>query len=178
MKFYDCQTAPSPRRVRMFIAEKGLTIPTVEINLRENEQLSEGFLQINPDATVPVLALDDGTRLVSTAGCRAYLESRYPEPPLLGRDHAEKGRIADLIGKVEAGGLSAVAEALRNSARAMKDRALTGPHNYEQIPALAERGRLRAQRFFATLDGLIAGQPFLAGDAFSAADIDAFMFVE
>lgn len=178
MKFYDCSTAPSPRRVRMFIAEKGLDIPTVQVNLRDQEHLSPAFLKLNPAATVPVLELDDGTALTSTAGCRAYLESVYPEPPLLGRTPAEKGLVADLIGTVERDGLSAVADALRNSARSMKDRAVTGPHNYAQIPELAERGRLRAARFFPALNELIGPKPFMAGDVLTAADIDAFMFIE
>lgn len=178
MKFYDCSTAPSPRRVRMFIAEKGLDIPVVEINLREQEQLSEAFLKINPQATVPVLELDDGTRLVSTAGCRAYLESEYPAPPLLGRTPAERGLVADLVSMIEANGLGSVAEALRNSSKAMKNRSVTGPDNYEQIPELVERGRQRAARFFKTLDQTVGGQPFMAGDHFSAADIDALMFVD
>lgn len=178
MKFYDCSTAPSPRRVRMFIAEKGLQIETIEINLREKEQLSADFIKINPLATVPVLEIDDGTHLVSTAGCRAYLEGTHPNPPLLGGSNAEKGHVADLIGKIEANGLGAVAEALRNSAKAMKDRAVTGPDDYAQIPELAERGRLRAGRFFYTLNELIGDKPFIAGDSFTAADIDALMFVD
>lgn len=178
MKFYDCQTAPSPRRVRIFIAEKGLEIETVEVDLRVKEQLTPDFLRINPDATVPVIQLDDGSCFVTTAGCRAYLESIHPTPPLLGTDAVEKGRVADLIAKIEDGGLSAVAEALRNSARGMKDRAVTGPHNYAQIPDLAERGRQRAERFFPVLENLLIDTPFLAGDTFSAADIDAFLFSE
>ncbi len=178
MKFYDCSTAPSPRRVRMFIAEKGLDIPTIEVNLREQEQLSDAFLKINPQATVPVLELDDGSRLISTAGCRAYLESEFPTPALLGRTPAERGRVADLVNMIESNGLGSVAEALRNSSKAMKNRSITGPDNYGQIPELAERGRQRAARFFTTLDQTVADGPFMAGDAFSAADIDALMFVD
>ena len=178
MKFYDCQTAPSPRRVRIFIAEKGLEIPTVEVNLRNQEQLTPEFLKINPDATVPVIQLDDGTCFTSTAGCRAYLENLHPDPALLGADAAERGRVADLVSKIEGNGLMAVAEALRNSAKGMKNRAITGPHNYEQIPALAERGRQRIERFFPVLEALLANKAYLAGDRFTAADIDAFLFTE
>lgn len=177
MKFYDCSTAPSPKRVRMFIAEKGLEIPTVEVNLREREQLKPEFLAINPHATVPVLELDDGTRLVTTPGCRAYLEAVHPEPPLLGRTPTERGVVADLIARIEADGLGAVAECLRNTAKAMANRGLTGPVDYAQIPELGERGRMRATRFFTVLDGLVGDKPFLAGDAFTAADIDGFIFV-
>ncbi len=178
MKFYDCQTAPSPRRVRMFIAEKGLDIPSVEVNLREREHLQAPFLAINPFATVPVLALDDGTILRSTAGCRAYLESAFPSPPLLGGDAVGKGVVADLVWRIEADAIAPVAECLRNTARGMKDRALTGVENYEQLPQLAERGRQRAERFFPVLERLLGERPCLAGERISAADIDAFVFVE
>ena len=177
MKFYDCSTAPSPKRVRMFIAEKGLDIPTVEINLREQQQLTPAFLEVNPHATVPVLELDDGTRLVTTAGCRAYLESAHPEPPLMGRSPVERGQVADLISRIETDALGAVAECLRNTARGMKDRGLTGPVNYTQIPELGARGKARAERFFPQLDTLIGDKPYLVGDVFTAADIDAFIFV-
>jgi glutathione S-transferase len=178
MKFYDCQTAPSPRRVRMFIAEKGIQVPTIEVNLRQREQLGETFLKLNPFATVPVLELDDATKLITTAGCRAYLESANPPPALLGRTDTERGQIADLVWRIEADGFMAVAECLRNSAKGMKDRALSGPYNYAQIPELAERGRERATRFFPVLDELLSDKLFLAGDSISAADLDAFIFIE
>ena len=89
MKFYDCQTAPSPRRVRMFIAEKEIEIPTVQIDLRNEEQLTEAFRKINPRCTVPVLELDDDTCLNDTLAICHYLESQFPEPNLMGRDGRE-----------------------------------------------------------------------------------------
>ena len=87
MKFYDCSTAPSPRRVRIYIAEKGLSdrIETVEVNLREAAQMTPEFAAINPNRTVPVLETDDGARFLSTQGCWRYLEAAFPEPPLMGR---------------------------------------------------------------------------------------------
>ncbi|MGB7306533.1 MAG: glutathione S-transferase [Burkholderiaceae bacterium] len=178
MKFYDCKTAPSPRRVRMFIAEKGLVIPTQEVDLRNAEHLSEAFLTINPGATVPVLETTDGHHLTTTAGCRAYLESAHPSPLLLGHNDTEKGKIADLISKIESDGLGAIAECLRNTSKGMKDRALTGATNYAQIPELGARGKTRAASFFPVLNAMIGDKPFLAGDEFSAADIDAFIFCE
>ena len=162
----------------MFIAEKRLEIPTQEIDLRSGEQLGEAFLKVNPNATVPVLETDDGTRFTSTAACRAYLESEYPEPALLGRNSIERGHVAGLVWKIESDGFMAVAEALRNRAKGMKDRALPGPHNYAQIPELAERGQLRVQRFMPVLDEMIGDKPFVAGDVITAADLDAFIFVE
>jgi glutathione S-transferase len=178
MKFYDCDTAPSPRRVRIFIAEKGIEIPTVQVNLREREQMSPEFAKINPYLTVPVLELDDGTRLLSTQGCWQYLEAVYPDPPLMGRDAKEKAVIADREWRCEVEGFMAVGEGLRNSSPRMANRALTGPYDYEQIPALAERGKARLPRFFDNLDRILADNEFVAGDNYSVADITAFVAVE
>ena len=180
MKFYDCKTAPSPRRVRMFIAEKGLTdeIETVEVNLRDAEQLEPAFREINPYCTVPVLELDDGTRLNSTAGCCRYLEEAYPEPPLMGRSAEERAVVADLEWRMEVDGFMAAGEALRNYAKRLENRAMVGPDNYAQIPELAERGRARAARFLERLDTILADRDYVAGAAFSIADITAYCTVD
>lgn len=180
MKFYDCATAPSPRRVRMFIAEKGLSdqIETVEVNLREAEQLKPAFREINPYCTVPVLELDDGTRLYSTAGCCRYLEEAYPEPPLMGRSTEEKAIVADLEWRMEIDGFMAAGEALRNAAKRLENRAIVGPDDYAQIPELAERGRRRAGRFLERLDTILADRDYVAGAAFSIADITAYCTVD
>jgi glutathione S-transferase len=84
MKFFDCATAPSPRRVRIFLAEKGITVPTVQVDLRNNEQLTAAFRAINPDATVPALELDDGTRINDAIGICVYFEAIQPRPALMG----------------------------------------------------------------------------------------------
>lgn len=178
MKFYDCSTAPSPRRARVFIAEKGIEIETIQIDLRNGEQLSDAFRQINRYCTVPVLRLDDGTTYTNTAGIRAYLEALYPEPILMGRTAQEKGRIADLQWRIETEGMMAMAEALRNSVPGLKGRALTGPQAYEQIPQLAERGRARVERFLAGIEDLVGVKPFVAGDLYSVADIDLMVVVD
>jgi len=178
MKFYDCGTAPSPRLVRVFIAEKGIEIPTREIDLRHGEHLSSEFRAINPYCTVPVLELDDGTRLTSTQGCWRYLEETYPDPPLLGTTPAEKAVVADRVWRMETDGWQATTEALRNSAPGLKDRALTGSQSYAQIPELGERGKLRTKRFLAHLNELLAGSAFVAGDRYTAADIMAMVLVD
>jgi len=178
MKFFDCNTAPSPRRVRMFIAEKGITVETVNVDLRSEEQLNSDFKSINPHCTVPVLELDDGTPLTTTAGIWRYLEAAYPDPVLMGETPKQRGVISDLQWHIEMNGFMAMAEFLRNSAPAMKGRALTGPHNYEQIPELADRGRLRVQRFLEEIDQIISTKPYVAGDQFSIADIDLLVFTE
>ncbi len=178
MKFYDCATAPSPRLVRVFIAEKGLDVPVESVDLRSGQHLTPEFRAINPYGTVPVLELDDGTRLISTQGCWRYLEAIAPEPPLLGTTPAEQGLIADRVWRIETDGWQAMTEALRNTSPAMKDRALPGPDDYAQIPELGERGKLRAQRFLNRLDTLLDGHPYLAGDRFTAADIMAMVVVD
>jgi len=178
MKFFDCKTAPSPRRVRIFIAEKGITVETVPVDLRSNEQLDPDFRSINPHCTVPVLELDDGTRLTTTAGIWRYLEAAYPDPVLMGETPKQRGVISDLQWHIEMNGFMAMAEYLRNSTPAMKGRALTGPHDYEQIPELAERGKLRVQRFLEEIDQIIANKPYVAGDRFSIADIDLLVFID
>ena len=175
---YDCATAPSPRRARILLAEKGVAYETVEIDLRKGEQLSDAYRGVNPQCTVPALRTDDGLLLTDNAAITAWLEARFPEPPVLGVTAAEQAEIASWNWRVEFEGLLAIAEAMRNSAPAMAERALAGPVNYAQIPELAERGRARAGQFFATLNERLAGRDFLAGDRFSIADITAVVAVD
>ena len=175
---YDCATAPSPRRARILLAEKGLAHTTVQVDLRSGEQLGETYRLVNPQCTVPALRTEDGLVLADNAAIAAYLEARHPEPPLLGRTPAEKAQVASWQWRVEFEGLMAVAEALRNGSPAMAQRALPGPVNYAQIPELAQRGLLRVQQFFQTLETQLAAHPFVAGPAFSIADITAVVAVD
>ncbi len=176
--FYDCSTAPSPRRARILLAEKGVAHETVQIDLRKGEQFGEDFRRVNPQCTVPVLRVDDGTALTDNAAIIAYLEARFPDPPLLGQTPEEKAEIASWQWRIEFEGLMAVAEALRNSSPAMANRALPGPVDYAQIPALAERGLARVAQFFATLNDRLAGRDYIATDRFSVADITAVVVVD
>ena len=180
MKFYDCSTAPSPRRARIALAEKGLLdeIEVIDVNLREGEQRKPEFAAINPYLTVPVLELDDGRRITSSTGIFHYLEAAVPEPPLMGRTPAEKGLVGDLEWRIEMDGFMAIGECLRNTARGMAGRAMTGKYDYEQIPELAARGRLRLERFFDGFDDLVGDKPFLAGDDYTIADITALVMVD
>ena len=163
MKFYDCATAPSPRRVRIFLAEKGITVPKVQVDLRNNEQLTPAFRAINPDATVPVLELDNGTRITDAIGICFYFEAIQPQPALMGESAEEKAVVTAWQRISERNGFYAVMEALRNSTPGLKSRALPGPDDYEQIPALAERGRARIGRFFEQMDARLAQSEFVAG---------------
>lgn len=178
MKFYDCSTAPNPRRARMFIAEKGLEIETLEISIAKGEQLTTAFRAINPRCTLPVLVTDDGVTLTENLGIAAYLEARFPEPPLMGQTPAEKGMVLDWNARVEQLGGLPIAEALRNANPHMKDRAIPGPENFPQIPELAERGMKRVPLFFDMLEERLQKSPYLAGPNFTLADITGFVMVD
>jgi glutathione S-transferase len=178
MMLYDYTGAPSPRRVRIFLAEKGITVPTVQIDLRKREQFGAAFRAINPDCTVPVLELDDGRRITDAIGICRYFEMAQREPPLMGRDAADAGVVEQWQRWAERDGFYAVMEAFRNATPGMKEHALPGPDDYEQIPALAERGRARVARLFERLDARLGESEFLAGPDFTIADITGLIAVD
>jgi glutathione S-transferase len=178
MKFYDCATAPSPRRVRIFLAEKGVTIDTVQVDLRNGEQFSDAFRAINPDCTVPALQLDDGAVIGDAIAICQYVEELHPTPPLIGTTSQERAVVNALNRQIERDGFFAVMDAFRNTARGLKGRALPGPHDYEQIPALAERGRARAGNFFMAMNARLADREFVAGERYSLADITTMVLTD
>lgn len=178
MKFYDCKTAPSPRRVRIFLAEKGIDIETVQIDLGKGEQFSDEFRALNPDCTVPVLQLDDGSGISEVTAICQYVEELHPEPALFGSSPEDRARVSMWNAKVEQLGLWAMMDAFRNSVKGLVDRALPGPESYVQIPELAERGRKRLLQFFERLDHQLADNTFVAGDDYSIADISAMVLVD
>lgn len=175
---YDYPRAPSPRRARILLAEKGIAHETVEVDMMKAEQMGEAFRAINPGCTIPALALGDGTVLTDNAAITAWAEATYPAPPLLGTTPLEKAEIASWNAKIEMEGFMAIAEALRNSSPAMKDRALPGPHDFAQIPELAERGLTRLTLFLDKFDARMAGREFVATDRFSLADITAVVAID
>ena len=175
---YDCATAPSPRRARIFLSEKGVAHETVQVDLRNSEQLGSAYQTINPQCTVPALRTEEGAMLTDNAAITAYLEARYPQPALLGTTPNDKAHIASWNWRVEFEGLLAVAEALRNSAPAMANRALPGQADYPQIPELAQRGLARVQQFLVMLNDRLAERDFIATDCFSVADITAVVAVD
>ena len=178
MKFYDCRTAPSPRRVRVFLAEKGIDVETVQVDLGSGEQFGEAFRKINPDCVVPVLELDNGRCLSEVLAICSYLEDLHPEPPLFGKTAEERAVVLMWNAKVEQQGLLAMADAFRNSSKALTNNALPGPDSYVQIPELAERGRARVAKFMLNLDRHLAGGEYIAGDFFSVADISAMVTID
>ena len=178
MLFYDCSTAPNPRRARMFIAEKGLEIETLDVSMIKGEQLQPEFRAVNPRATIPVLVTDDSTTLTENIAIAAYLDAAFPEPPLMGRTPSERGLVLMWNAIAEQNCGLSIGEAFRNSHPAMKDRALPGPVNYPQIPELAERGRARLAVFFDDLENRLKDSPFIAADHLTLADITTFVFID
>ena len=175
---YDCATAPSPRRARIFLAEKGVAHETVPVDLRSGEQMGDAYRLLNPQCTVPALRTEQGVLLTDNAGIAAWLEASFPNPPLLGETPDEKAEVASWNWRMEFEGLLAIAEALRNSAPAMANRALPGAVNYPQIPELAQRGLARVDQFFDMLNQRLVGREFIATDRFSVADITAVVAVD
>jgi glutathione S-transferase len=175
---YDCATAPSPRRARILLAEKGMAVEMVQIDLSQAEQLSAAYQAINPQCTVPALKLEDGTVLPDNASIAAWAEAVQPEPPLLGSTPLDKAMVASWNARIEFEGLLAVAEAFRNTSPAMRDRALTGAAPVPQIPELAQRGLTRALRFIDTLEAHMVGRDFIVGDQFTLADITAVVMID
>jgi glutathione S-transferase len=178
MKFYDCKTAPSPRRVRIFIAEKNIELETIEIDLANREQLGAAFKVINPDCTVPVLELDDGTRLTEVFAICQYLDDAFPKPSLMGSGAAERALVTMWNTKIEHQGLAAIGDYFRNLAKGMKGRALTGPDDYEQIPELVDRGRRRLEMFMDKMERHLNDKEYVVGDAFSIADISLLVAID
>lgn len=178
MKLYDFPLSPSPRRVRMFAAEKGIALDLETVNLREKEQFASVFRKISPNCTVPVLELDDGTAICDSLAIWRYLEEIKPEPPLMGTTPLEKAMVELWLRRIELEGYQAVVEILRNSAERFMDRALPSAEAFAQIPELAERGRRRLALFFEMIDARLQESAFVAGPAFTAADIHALITID
>ena len=179
MKLYDCKMAPNPRRVRIFIAEKGLQIPAVEVSIIEGENLKPEYLKVNPRGLLPVLELDDGTRLDETQAICRYLEETHPEPNLMGRTTLERAQIESWQRHMEFDGMTAVSEVVRNSIPAFSSRGLPGvTQPVAAIPALVERGTQSVKRFYDRLEQRLKESEYVGGNRFSIADITAICVVD
>lgn len=173
MKLYDVTQAPNPRRVRIFLAEKGLQVPLVQVDMMKGEHKSPEFLRRNPSGKVPVLELDDGTCIAETISICRYFEAEHPEPSLFGRTPVEIGRIDMINRQLEFELFAPVGQAWVNGpvvGRMMPDR--------EQIPAAKAQGERGARAFYRRLDRALADQPWMAGEAFSVADITALCIID
>lgn len=172
MKLYDAEMAPSPRRVRMAIMEKGITdIETIRLNLQTGENLTAEFAEKNPIRKVPVLELDNGTCISEAAAICRYLEEAFPQNPLLGRDAVEKATIEMWDRRLEFAFLYPVFQSFQHSTGIFKDR----------MTPVAEWGteaRNVAAQFFQVLEQALAENPYVAGENFSMADITALVTLE
>ncbi|MBX5204139.1 glutathione S-transferase family protein [Rhizobium sp. NZLR1] len=177
LKLYQSNGSPNSRRVRIFLAEKGVTLTQVAIDLGAKEQFSDAYVAINPRRVVPTLVLEDGTVIGEVPAIMRYLDEAFPTKPLLGADAKEKAVIQMWERRMELEGFAAVMETVRNRAAGLKGRAIAGPHDYEQIPALVDRGMERVKDFYTDLEARLNEQPFVAGPALSAADITAFVTI-
>ena len=178
LKLYQSPSSPNSRRVRIFLAEKGLQVPFVVIDLGKGEQHSEAYRAINPRRVVPTLLLEDGTAIGEVPAIMRYLDEAFPAVPLLGATPEDKGLILMWERRAELEGFAAVMEGVRNKVPRLQGRAIAGPHDYEQIPALVERSVLRVKNFFGDLNERLAQEPFIAGERYSAADITALVTVD
>ena len=179
MKLYDNKYAPNPRRVRMFMAEKGIACDREQVDIVQGENLSDAYLAINPRGLVPALVLDDGTLLDETVAICRYLEETHPEPPLMGSGALGKAQVEARQRHMEFDGLLGAAEAFRNAYPRFAQRGLGGVvEAVPAIPALVERGKGMVLRFYRRLNEELGKSRFVAGDAFSIADITALCTVD
>ena len=178
LTLYDFTKAPSPRRARIFLAEKGIDVANVQIDLRSGGQFEEAYKAINPRCTVPALKLESGQVLTENLAIADYLNNLKADPPLIGIDAASRADVLQWNSRIEFEGLMAVAEMLRNTSEAMKDRALPGQLGLAQIPALAARGQTRLADFFRRMNDHLADHEFVSGDTYSLADITLLVCVD
>lgn len=172
MKLYDGGRVPNARRVRIFLAEKGMSIPLVPVDLAKNEHKTDAFRAKNPLGRVPVLELDDGTIITESVAICRYLEELQPDPPLFGATQLERARVEEWSRRVELELYIAIQDAFRHGHPAMA--AWQNP----QVPEWGAAMRDRAIDTMTFLDQELATRPFLAGENFSVADILGFISLE
>lgn len=177
---YDAEWAPSPRRVRIFLAEKGIEVETERLDMRTGEHLQPAYLEKNPRGTVPALRLDNGEVIGDSVGICRYFEALQPDPRLFGGDAREIGLVEAWTRRIEANGYEAVPLVLRNGVERFADRALPGswPCPVPQIPALVERGHLMWRCFLDMLEAHLDGRAFVALDRITFADISALVAID
>jgi glutathione S-transferase len=172
MQLYDGGRAPNPRRVRVFLAEKGLTVPLEPVDLGALGQKSEAFTTINPIQRVPALALDDGTVITESVAICRYFEELHPEPALFGRGALEKAIVEMWNRRLELHLLSPISHVFRNTHPAMAKMEIP------QVPAWAEANKPRIVEFLQIFNRALADQQFAAGDSYSVADITGMIAVD
>ncbi len=163
MKIYDFVGAPNPKKLRVYLAEKGLSIPCEQVSIVTGENRQPEFLKKNPLGGLPVLELDDGSHLTESLAIIEYLEELNPKPPMLGATPRERARVRELERICELGVLSAVAQYFQNTHPFMAGR-------FKQSPDAAENAKTRLGNTLKVLDAIIDRKPFVAGDRPTIAD--------
>ncbi|TIT92271.1 MAG: glutathione S-transferase, partial [Mesorhizobium sp.] len=171
-KLFDGGRAPNPRRVRVFLAEKGIEVPLVPIDMGALEHKTQAVSSRNPLQRLPVIELDDGTIITESVAICRYFEELYPEPPLFGQGALGKARVEMWQRRMELNLLSCVAQAFRHTHPAMKE------WEIPQIPEWGEANKPKAVEFLKLLDDELAGREFAAGDAYSIADITGLIAID
>lgn len=178
MKLYDFGPAASAQRVRVFLAEKGLDLPTEQLNVREGAQFTLALTEMNPFHCVPFLELDDGTVIAESLSICRYLEEIYPQPALFGRTSTERAVVDMWLRRFELDGLIPTLHAVRNSLPIFAGRVVPGTRNdLPQLPALVTRGREMMEIFLGRVEPYMAKNAFVAGPQFSVADITGFFAI-
>ena len=172
MKLYDTRLAPNPRRVRVFLAEKGIVVPSEQVDLGKLEQKGEDYSRINPFQRTPTLVLDDGTVISESVAICLYFEALQPDPPLFGEGPLGRAMVEMWQRRAEFHLLLPVAMAFRHSHPAMSE--MEKP----QFPDFAAANRPRAVEALRVLDQELATRAFVAGDSYSIADITAMIAVD
>ncbi|MBN8244548.1 glutathione S-transferase [Nitratireductor aquimarinus] len=172
MKLYDGGRAPNPRRVRIFLAEKGIEVPIVPVDMGALEHKSETLTRLNPLQRLPVLELDDGTVLTETVAICRYFEALHPEPALFGKGALGMAQVEMWQRRVEMHLFFPVAQAFRHLHPAMKD------WEVPQVGEWGEANKPRALEFLTYLNAELADRPFIAGDDYSIADITGLSSVD
>jgi glutathione S-transferase len=172
MKLYDGGRAPNPRRVRIFLAEKGISLPLEQVDLGSMQHKSPAYTAINPLQRLPALVLDNGAVITESVAICRYFEEGQPEPPLFGRGPLEKARVEMWNRRLEFHFLLPVSDVFRNSHPAMREMEVP------QVPAWAEANKPRIAEFIAFLDRELKDRPFVAGDSYSMADVTGLVAVD
>jgi len=172
MRLYDGGRAPNPRRVRVFLAEKGVTVPTEQVDLGQLQQRSDAYTAVNPMQRVPALVLDDGTVIAESIAICRYFEALHPEPPLFGRGALESALVEMWQRRAELHLLLPVATVFQHLHPAMK--IMIDP----QVAEWGEANKPRVSQFLQFLDGELKGRPFVAGAAYSVADITTMIAID
>jgi len=178
MKLYHSTSSPNSRRVRILLAEKGLTPTLIPVDLGKAEQHGDAYRAINPRRVVPTLVLDDGTAIGEVPVISRYIDDVHPSPSLFGTTPKAQALVAMWDRRIEQEGFAAVMEAIRNKVAGLKGRAIAGPHDYEQIPALVDRGAQRVKNLFFDVNARLAHSSYVVGEDFSVADITLLVTVD